>query len=70
MISILGAILILGKVSVGHTVTEEYKSYLPVLWPRNSARASALGVFLGLYEDMDSTHTLRRRLDLLDFKIL
>lgn len=67
MVSILGAV---GTVSVGHTVTEEYKSYLSVLWSRNSARALALGVFLGLYEDMDSTHTLRGRLDLLDFKIV
>lgn len=67
VISILGAV---GKVSVGHTVTEECKSYLSVLWSWNSGRALALGVFPGLYEDKDSTHTWSGRLDLLDFKVL
>lgn len=67
VISILGAV---GKVSVGHTVMEECKSHLSVLWSRNSGRALALGVFPGFYEDMDSTHTWSGRLDLLYFKIL
>lgn len=60
----------MGKVSVGHTVTQEYKTYLSVLWFRSGARASALGVFRGLHKSMDSIHTLRGEAGLTDILTL